>query len=246
MIYIAICDDEIELGTELENTLMDIFNELKIECEISVFFSGEQLQQAMKTGTHYDLIFLDIEFGKHKLSGVEVGQLIRKVYQNRTVSIVYISWEQSYSMQLFEMQPLNFLIKPLSRDKVEHTVKTYLQIAQSQSSELVYKKGHSTFKAQTKDIVYLENRGRKVTIHFSCGKKEEFYASLKELYREQLDKMDFLFIHASIVVNYDYVKTIKHNHLILADGKATTLPIASSKQSATKEKYLAIIRKRAL
>ena len=246
MIHIAICDNEVKLCAQLERTLLDIFNELKLAVEIDVFFCGEQLEQKMNLGTRYDLIFLDIEFEEGKANGVEIGRRIRELHQSQTTSLVYISWESGYSLELFEMYPLNFLIKPLSRDKVERTVKTYLKIAQSQSRELVYKKKHSTFKAQIKDVVYLENHRRKVIIHFSCGKKDEFYASLKELYSEQLEKLDFLFIHASIVVNYDYIKTIKQNQLLLTGDNATVLPIAPSKQNRVKEKYLAIMKKRAV
>ena len=192
---------------------------------------------------HYDLIFLDIEFANEEINGVEVGQLIRNAHQNNKVSIVYISWEKKYSMQLFEIRPLNFLVKPLEYDKIEHTIRTFLKIAGVLSGELTYKKGHNIFKVQIKDIIYLENQNRKIIVYLVDGRKEEFYGSLKEVYHEQLIKLDFLFIHASYVVNYDYVTVIKYSQLFLTNQE-TPLTISPNRRNEVRDAYLAIMKRR--
>lgn len=243
MVMVAICDDEIAIGAELEWALIDIFTSLNVKHQIDVFFTSDELCREMQTGFLYDLIFLDIEFAKNEINGVEVGRLIRDAYKNYTASIVYISWEKKYAMQLFEIRPMNFLIKPMEYEKIMQTVRTYLMIAGLLFEEFTYKKGHDTFKVQIKDIVYLENRKRKIIIYFADGRKEEFYESLKNVYNEQLKRFDFLFIHASYVVNYDYITVVNYNHLFIIDS-ITPLPISPNRRNEVREKYLAIIKKR--
>ena len=243
MVRVAICDDDVDLGAELERALIDVFAKLNVKHEIDVLFTGEELCGQMESGAHYDLIFLDIEFAKDKINGVEAGRLIRDTYHNNTVSIVYIAWEKKYSMQLFEIRPMNFLVKPLEYDKIENTVRTYLKISGLFSKEFAYKKGHDLFKVQIKDIAYLENSERKVIIHLADGRKEDFYGSLKELYNEQLKTCDFLFIHASYAVNYDYISAVKYNQLFLT-GSDRPLPISPNRRNEVRENYLAIMKKR--
>ena len=243
MVLVAVCDDETEIGASLERALINVFTELNVEHAIDVFFSASELCKKMEAGTQYDLIFLDIEFANDKPNGVEVGRLIRNVHQNHTAQVVYISWEKKYAMQLFEIRPMNFLVKPLKHDEIEQTVKTYLKIAGLSNREFTYKKGHDIFKAQIKDVMYLENSDRKVIIYFADGRKESFYGSLKEIYNEQLKHFDFLFIHASYAVNYDYVTTVKYNELFLSDS-ATPLPVSPNRRNEARANYLAIMKRR--
>ena len=243
MLTVAICDDEKKIGAELESFLLDIFAKLEVKHEIEVYFTGDGLYRQMEAGTHYDLIFLDIEFARNEINGVELGRLIREAHQNNIVSIVYISWEMKYSMELFDIRPLNFLIKPIKYDKIEQTVRTYLKIAGLWSEVFTYKIGHETFKVQIKDIIYLESRDRKLILYLRDGRNEEFYGSLKEVYNEQLKRFDFLYIHASFVVNYDYLTSIKYDQLIVKDTPPP-LPISQNKRNETRESYYAIMKRR--
>jgi len=197
----------------------------------------------MEAGTHYDLIFLDIEYAKGEINGVEVGRIIRDAHKNYLVSIVYISWKMEYAMQLFDIRPFNFLVKPLQYEKIEQVISVYLKIAGHWTGEFIYNVGRETFKVQIKDIAYLESYDRKLILHFANGRKEEFYGSLKTVYQEQLAKFDFLFIHASYVVNYDYVTSIKYDQLLIQDS-ATPLPISKPKRKEVREAYCAIMEKR--
>ena len=243
MILVCICDDEKEITTDLERVLFHIFDKLNIEHEIDVLSSSEKLYQKMEKGTHYDLIFLDIEFTSDTINGVEVGQLIRDVHRNHLVSIVYISWKKNYALQLFDIQPLNFLIKPLEREKVEEVVRKYLKITGLMSGTLIFKKGRDTFKVPIRDIVYLENYERKVIIHLSDGRTEEFYGSLKEIYEENLKKFDFLFIHASYAINYDYVTTLQFDQVFLL-GRQKSLPISKHRAIEVREHFYEIVKRR--
>jgi DNA-binding LytR/AlgR family response regulator len=243
MIIVAICDDEKGIGAKLESDLIDIFGKLNVKHEIDVYFTGEELCRKMESGAHYDLIFLDIEFARNEINGIEVGRLIREAYNNDVVSIVYISWERKYSLQLFDIRPLNFLIKPLDYEKLEQVVRTHLKIAGLWSRDFTYKIGHDTFKVRIKDIVYLESAGRKLILHLADGRKEEFYGTLKEVYQEQLQGFDFLFIHSAYVVNYDYIATLKYNELILF-GSESVLPVSHRKRKEIGEAYYAILERR--
>ena len=197
----------------------------------------------MEAGTHYDLIFLDIEFAKDEINGVEVGRLIRDKYQNHLASIVYISWEKKYALDLFDIQPFHFLIKPLEHGNIEGIIRKYLTVSGLWAGEFTYKKGHDTCKVQIKDVIYLESRDRKLILHLADGRKEEFYGALKEVYNEQLQKFDFLFIHAAYAVNYDYVTTVKYNQLFLA-GSETPLPISPNRKNEVRQRYMEIMKRR--
>ena len=241
-LLIAICDDEKRIGAELEAALLDMLSKQNIKCEIDVYFTCEELCAKMETGAHYNLIFLDIEFAKNAINGVEVGRIIRETHHNNNVSIVYISWEMKYSMQLFDIRPLNFLIKPLDYKKVESVVKTYLSIAGLGRLDFTYKVGHSIYTQKIKDIAYLQSENRKVIIHLADGRKEEFYGILKDAYQEQLQKLDFLHIHASYAVNYDFIAAAKYTEMILSTG--ISLPISKPKRAETRDAYCAIMERR--
>ncbi|MCL1788339.1 MAG: LytTR family DNA-binding domain-containing protein, partial [Defluviitaleaceae bacterium] len=211
----------------------------------------------MEAGTHYDLIFLDIEFaGMHgraacgasgqpenAINGVEVGRLIRETHKNNTTAIVYISWKMKYSMELFDIRPLHFLIKPLDYKKVAQVVKTYLNIAGQGTQNFTYKVGHNIYKVPMKDIVYLQSDKRKVTAHLADGSTEAFYGTLPDVYEAQLKGLDFLFIHTSYVVNYDYIKAVKYKEVVLTTGE-TPLPISRPKRADVRETYFAIMESR--
>ena len=242
-LFIAVCDDEKRIGAELETALMDILGSLNIKYEIDVYFTGEELCSRLEAGAHYNLIFLDIEFAANAINGVEVGKFIREKHRDNMTSIVYISWEQKYSMQLFDIRPLSFLIKPLEYKKVEQVIQTYLETEGLWAEDFTYKIGHDIFKVKIRDILYLQSVRRKIILHFANGKKEEFYGTLKTIYQEQLQRFDFLFIHSAYVVNFDYVESIKYNELTLA-GSKTPLPISQHRRKEVREKCLEIMKKR--
>jgi len=243
MVCVAVCDDEKEIGADLERTLIDIFDGQGVEAEIDVYFSGERLYRNMETVARYDLIFLDIEFAKHEINGVEVGRLIREVHDNNLVAIVYISWEKKYAMDLFAIRPMDFLVKPLGHGTVERTVKTYLKLSKLWEGAFVYKSGHKTVKVQFRDIVFFENSGKKIIIHLTDGSKNEFYGSLKTIYEENLKKFDFLYIHASFAVNFNYITEIKYAQLTLRNG-ITPMTISQNKREEVRACYREILKKR--
>ena len=202
----------------------------------------------MEGGKRYDLLFLDIQFSSDELNGLDAGYLIRDALQDYATSIVYISWEERYARQLFPVRPLYFIVKPLCRKEVEAAVALYLKFANEYGSgghEFTYKKGHTAQSVRLKDIVYLESHKHKIRIHFANGACDEFYGTLKELYAEQLKAADFLFIHASYAVNYDYITVFAYNALSVT-GSQTLLPVARNRRDEVRQQYAAIMERRRL
>ena len=115
---IAVCDDEQIICSTMYNKLQNLSKSKSVIFEIDCFTSGEELCDEIKH-TNYDLLFLDIELPK--MNGVAVGQYIRETLKNETIQIAYISSKQEYAMELFEMRPINFLVKPLSEKQIPST-----------------------------------------------------------------------------------------------------------------------------
>ncbi|MCL2560474.1 MAG: LytTR family DNA-binding domain-containing protein [Turicibacter sp.] len=242
-LFVAICDDEKEMSGNLEGVLINIFDKLNLAYDIDVYATGEEICQQLTDGKHYDLLFLNIEFSHCAINGIEVGHFIRNSQNNHAMAIVYISKHVEFAMQLFDIRPLHFLIKPLEQTKIENIIETYLKLADYRLESFTYKVGHDLFKVKMADIVYVESFDRKLILHLSNDRQEEFYGSLRKIYQEQFAKLDFLFIHANYVVNYDYIKIMRSDKLTLVDGD-TTLPISQNRRKEIRTAYMTMEKRR--
>jgi len=77
--------------------------------------------------------------------------------------------------------------------------------------------------------------------------KDEFYGSLREVYREHLKAHDFLFIHASFLVNYGFVKSVSYNCVHVKNpqgGDPTPLPVSRGRKNGTRARIQEIMMRR--
>lgn len=229
MFYVAICDDEEIICSQIEHFLQPMIEKHQIQTE--VFYSGEKLYKELSNGQHYDLIFLDIEF--EAMDGVELGKKIRKELKNQKIHIVYISAKQTYAMELFQNRPLNFLTKPLLQGQIIDEVENAVQLSQQFNDVFVYYKNKQPCQELYGEILYFESKGRKIYIHTNKG-IQEFYGKLNEI--EKNVPISFIRIHQSFLVNNMYVKKWAYEEAHLANGKV--LSISQSYRQSTRMKLL--------
>lgn len=229
MFQIAICDDEIAICSQLEQTILNYAKIMKESIEVDVFYSGEELYRFLNNGLIYDMIFLDIEL--KKLNGIELGLKIREELNNESIQIVFISDKENYAMRLFEVRPMNFLIKPLNDLKIEKVVEKGIELTDKKGILFSYKQGHTIKKILIKDILFFESMNRQVrmiTLKGECI----FYGQLSKIYSE-LCNYHFFYIHKSFLINYDHVIEFNYNYLIMSNK--TVLPISQSKRKEVRE-----------
>jgi len=237
--HIAICDDDNIAIQQVNSFITSVFIKMNISYKIDDFLDGELLIKQLSSGVCYDLIFLDIEMPK--VSGVQVGTAIRNVLQDELTQIVYISAKSEYALELFDSNPLNFLVKPITYDGIEKVVEKFVKITGNWSDVFTYKYGHDTYKMKLKDIIYLESSGKKVIIH-AKSKNDEYYGSIEDAYESQLKRYGFLFIHRAYVVNYDHVTAFEYEQLTLSDK--TTLPIGQARRKEIRNKQQELEKRR--
>ncbi len=112
MTYKAIlADDEKELRTYLRQILAEIWPELVICGEAK---NGKEALQLVEAN-HPQIAFLDIRMPG--LSGMEVAQRIAGLCR-----IVFVTAFDRYAVEAFEKEAVDYLLKPVSRERLMHTV----------------------------------------------------------------------------------------------------------------------------
>lgn len=214
MYRIGICDDDKILCSELEEQIYHISKELALKVEIDVWYSGESIQKDLDKGVQLDLIFLDIELAKK--NGIEVGRFIRNEMEDMQTHIVYISSKQNYAMQLFKVQPLDFLIKPITEEQLKEVLTRSINQKRNHAVYFEYHKGSTYFRVLLSDVVYFMSMDKKIRIVTKNG-REEFYGKLKEI-AKQLPGY-FVMIHQSYIVNQDFISEYSYEMVKMIDGE---------------------------
>lgn len=217
MLNIAICDDDMVLCSQLEEILLSL--QRTKQFEIEVFYTGEELLRFISEGSYFDIIFLDIEF--RTTSGIEIGKKIRDEINDEMTQIVYISGKESYAMELFEIRPLNFLIKPLQEGQIEQVLKKAMKIIDRSSRFFDYKNGRTLVRVPVKDILYFESSGKRVRI-IAQNETHEFYGKLSDISR-QLSSNDFVQIHKSYLVNYFHIISYQYERIRLTNKQVLAI-----------------------
>ncbi|MCM1044361.1 MAG: LytTR family DNA-binding domain-containing protein [Candidatus Gastranaerophilales bacterium] len=224
MYNIGICDDGKNICADIEKMLLQYAKERNIQVDTNVWYSGEGLRDYLEVGNHLDILFLDIEL--FKMTGIEVGNYIRKQLDDMGMQIVYISGKSSYAQQLFKTQPLDFLVKPISHMQINDTMETALKIIKKKEERFEFQQGKEYYYVPMGDIVYLGSEKRKIKV-VTMKETFEFYGRLKEVAKRLSE--DFIVIHQSYIVNKEYVFRYTYEMVELVNGTILTISPANRK-----------------
>ncbi|MDO4301197.1 MAG: response regulator [Clostridia bacterium] len=136
MINIAICDDNIEFCNKLETYIYELYPNIN-NLSIDVFYDCSSIIRNLET-QKYDIILLDIKFSGN-ISGIDVGDYIRNNICNDYTQIVYISANERYAYELFDTRPLNFLVKPVDKNKLHDVLDKAMELCNKNINVIVFK-----------------------------------------------------------------------------------------------------------
>lgn len=232
MLYIALCDDEFEICSQLQQCVEEYARQYHEEVQCEVFFNGEELYEKLEQGQYYDLIFLDIEL--YLINGIEIADYIRNVMHNERIQIVFVSSKTHYAMQLFSLRPLDFIVKPVTYARVEQCIRSMKRFKKQHLTTFTYQTGKITKNVLLTDILYFESDSRKIMIHHTDG-CDIFYEKL-DMVEQQLLEQDqpFIRIHKSFLVNYIRAKSFQPEFVIMEED--LRLKISRSKQKEVRQR----------
>ena len=212
MIKAAVCDDVKEVVRQISDYLIE-YQQLKEQpIDIKHFFNAEDLWEYLKNKS-CDLIILDIELVK--MNGVELGQLIRTELNDHTIKIVYISAKDCYDRQLFEIQPLNFLSKPIDKEKLFKMIDLTVELLSDTERFFVFENKQGAFRMKFNDILYFESFDHDIKIVTVSG-SFKFKSTLSEIMK-QLSNSRFLQVHRSYIINYNNTSHVKYEEIIMSN-----------------------------
>ncbi len=215
---IAVCDDNHLICAEIEKIISEYAKANNFKVNIEVFYSGEGFLNYVETEHNFDLIFLDIEM--RGVTGVGVGTVIRNKFKDHISKIIFISGASGYEMELFNLQPLNFLKKPVNKRQICSCIDLAREILGVSTNYFEYKFRHEIKKVPYKEIIYFESVLRKVAIK-TAQSSDEIYGSLEKI-RQTLPKI-FVAPHRAYAVNFAHVITIQPSQLIMSNGDAVPI-----------------------
>ena len=222
---IGICDKRKNLCENMEAMILNYGERKEEELCVKVSHTGEEICKYLTEGNSLDILFLEVELGR--VSGIRVGEFIRNELEDREIQIVYISEKQSYAPYLFETQPMDFLLKPITQVKIDKVLQLAEKINETVKPKFEFQVGKEYYYVPFSDIFYFSSQGKKINL--KTEKKEWiFYGKLKEIAARLPE--NFMMVHQSFVVNRNYVFRYNYEMIEMEDGTQITISKANRKR----------------
>ncbi|NJC25812.1 LytR/AlgR family response regulator transcription factor [Neolewinella antarctica] len=172
-----------------------------------------------------NLIFLDIQM--EQLDGLQFAQIV-----GDTVPIVFTTAFDEYALEGYNLNVVDYLLKPISYERFGRAVQKVVAGPVSQgvteaslaNAYLFIKSGHQHQRVNLDDIRYLSGNGDYVTLHLAGGKKLLTLENLGS-FANRLHPPRFCRIHRSHVIAMDKIEFIERNRVVL-DG--VYLPVSQT------------------
>lgn len=233
MYQIAIWDDDSGFRETFQKQVQEVLEHLGVKAKFYQWATLEEAKSALKQKQMAELLFLDIELEKRR--GMELGRFIRGELFDFETQIVYVSHEQGYAMELFDTEPLGFLLKPVSEEMLEDVCRRFLRRQKKGKKLFYYKDGLETKVLPFGETLYFRSIAHKVTAFTKKG-TQEFYGKLGEV-EEQVPAY-FIRIHKSYLVNSYYIQSYRSDKVILCNGEELII------SRSYKERVRAFVAKR--
>jgi two-component system, LytTR family, response regulator len=225
-VRVVVIDDERSSREELKReikkySVFDVIGEARNADDAKKLIEAEQP----------DLIFLDIQMPEK--SGFDLLESLTNVPR-----VVFITAFNQYAVQAFEVNALDYLLKPIRQERFEKTIeKIYERINKKEENlsksdrQIFIKDGDKCHFIWLSEISLIESMDNYSILHFE-NKKTYLKRSLNQ-WEEMLDEIFFFRINRSQIVNTNYINQVfpSENGRIKISLKTGELLEVSTRQS---------------
>jgi two-component system response regulator LytT len=236
MLKIAICDDDSIFRSILEQMINKALETANHEIELQSYDDGDQLLKYLETDpTGIDILFLDVMLGAG--SGLDYGQILRD--RHPQVQTIYMSADANYSLDVFDLEPVYFLHKPIDLDRLNRALDLAIRRVEDRGSShlKVGNRGHQ-FNILFSEIIFIESERRIIIVHRK-GSPYRFYGQLDDI--EKMVPDYFIRCHQSYLVNMNFIQAVVNGRFVLNNGRI--IPIAQKRRTASRSRFQEFINK---
>jgi len=197
----------------------------------AVAINGREVLQRL-AAEEFDLALLDISMPL--MSGIEaIERAARRPY------VIFTTAHAQYAVKAFEIGAVDYLLKPISRERFNAAIDRFLAIAGASGKRdrspaadcLSFLESRRQCILPFDEIVYLASHGKKTTIH-ATARDYEVSALLGDI-EARLPTERFVRVHKQHLVNCRYVRELGCDAegaytIRLGDADDTTLPVGRS------------------
>lgn len=209
MLHISFAEDDPAMALQLRQYLDRYGAEHGLELEVRAFASGDELLRQYDTSC--DILLLDVEMPG--IDGMETARALRQ--RDRDVVIVFITNIARYAVDGYEVEALDFILKPVNYFTFSVKLDRAVRRARQQARHTVcLQLADGMQMLDTQEIYYLETRDRMLYYHTGKG-VFRLRGSLSAAEKE-LAPWNFARCNQCYLVNLRYVSGIVRDTVTVA------------------------------
>jgi DNA-binding LytR/AlgR family response regulator len=208
MIHIAVVEDDENYAENLKSYLKQYEIESGEKIRITVFSDGEDIVTNYKAD--YDIILLDIEM--QFMNGMTTAEEIRKV--DNEVVIIFITNMPQYVMKGYEVEALDYLLKPINYFALSQRIDRALGRMKKRSKKyltIAFKGGLK--KLDISKIYYIEVENHDLIFHTTEGVYMT-KGSMRDV-ENRIDSEAFFRCNKCFLINLEYVESFQNNDVVV-------------------------------
>jgi DNA-binding LytR/AlgR family response regulator len=190
----------------------------------------------------YDLLFLDVRMPD--LDGLEVAQLLQQCAVSPVV--IFVTAYEEYAVRAFDVQARDYLLKPISRARVEKALQRALGSDRAQARAWTEKPAPAlpvevsgrTKMIECGQVSWVEAVGDYVRLHLADGSAHLIRMPISRV-EERWSRHGFVRIHRGYLVPIRAITefaVVGRNHTVTVAGRA--LPVSRRHVRDVRERFL--------
>lgn len=233
-IKIALVDDEAIQLTYMSQLLRQAAQQLNLTIQVDAYLSGEAFLFALEDHLNWELAFLDIEMAE--LDGMSVAKKLRQ--QAPQIALVFATAYAEYAVAGYDVQALDYLLKPIKLDKVVRVLERFLAMRPEETNYLILEVAGEQMRFDLNEIVFIEAHKREILIHTQT---DSFTSRISLAEVAGLIDERFVQTHRSYYVNLEFVTHLLKQAVQLSTGEA--IPLSRRQAKQTQSSFIEYYRK---
>lgn len=232
MYFIALCDDEESELDRIEELLADYRDSNREwEYETQRFLCVEALLLQLRQAYKPDLVLLDICMpGK---SGIEAAQEIRGMGEE--MPIVFLTSSREYALNAYEVDALQYLVKPLGRERFFHAMDSVMRLYQKAGQGWINMKvAGGICRVRPDDIIYCESQKNYQVLYLTEGERK-IRMTARSLWEILEDFTQFAKCGRSYILNMNHILSMDREEIVMNNGRKIYIPY--NKTAEFRENY---------